>query len=230
MLCRMCFQAQATFHVLDGPSDDRLVESHYCPACYESLYVHPPTGSIAVADDPPPADPPAFLWLRFTIRDLMILAAGFAIINAVLVLFMRSGLVGGTPVHVRAVTIRLFLVMNPFFAVFLAEFALYSWIKKLYLHELTGSLPPPELKAIPRNVVWMIAWERATLLGRVFYYLCLTWPFTWFLWFGLLIPRRALYYIATRNDPLLVAAVLCLFLVGVEIALFWGLVASTRRG
>ena len=229
MLCRMCFQAQATFHVLDRPSGDRLVESHYCPACYERKYINPPTGWIAVPDDPPPTDPPAFPRLRFTIRDLMTLAAGFAIINAVLALFMRSGLVGGTPAHVRAVTIKVFLVMNPFVAVFLAEFALYSWIKKLFLHELTGGLPAPELKAIPRNVMWSIAWERATLLGRVFYYLCLTWPFTWFLWFGLLIARRALYYIATRNDPLLVAAALCSFLVGVEIALFWGLVTSTRR-
>jgi hypothetical protein len=150
MICRICFQAQATFHVLDRRSDDRLVESHYCPACYERKYVNPQTGWIAVPDDPPPADPPAFPQLRFTIRDLMILAAGFAVINAILALFLRSGLVGGTPAHVRAVTIRLFLIVNTLFAVFLAWFARYSWIK---LHELTGGLPPPERKPISRNVV-----------------------------------------------------------------------------
>jgi hypothetical protein len=229
MRCWMCFQAQATFHVLDQPTADGLFESHYCAACYESLYIHPLIGSIAVADDPPPADPAAFPRLRFTIRVLMTLAAGFAIINAVLALFMRSGLVGGTPAHVRDVTIRLFLFVNTLVAVFLVEFSLYTWTNKLFLHELTGGAPRPDLKAFYWNAAWMIAWERATLLRRVFYHLCLTWPFTRFMCLGLLIPRRALYDVAARNDPLLVAVALGSFVVGVEIALCWGLVPSARR-
>lgn len=74
-----------------------------------------------------------------------------------------------------------------------------------------------------------ISWEPTLVLGRILYYLGLTWPFTWFMWLGLLNPRRALYCIATRNNPLLVVMGLCSSIAGAEVARFWGLVASTLR-
>jgi hypothetical protein len=98
MLCRTCFQSQATFHVLDRPSGDGLVESHYCLACYERRYARPPAGRLAVADDPTKSvAPTAFPLLRFRIKELMLVAAFFALLNAALVLFLRSGLVWVRP-------------------------------------------------------------------------------------------------------------------------------------
>ena len=85
MLCEMCFLAEASVHVLDRPSGDGLDETHYCLDCYDLKYVNPPTGWVMVPDDPPhPAGPPAFPWLRFAIKDLMILAGIFAVMNAAL--------------------------------------------------------------------------------------------------------------------------------------------------
>jgi hypothetical protein len=230
MLCRTCFQCQATFHVLDRPSDDGLVESHYCLACYEHLYGRPPTGRLSAADDPPkPADPLAFPRPRFAIKDLMWLAGSFAVLNAALALFMRSGLVQGTPAQVETWTIKAFLIANPFFGVLLAEFALHASLRKRHLHQLSDGVRLPDPKAIPR-LVEIIAWERASLPGRACFILYRMGPllFIW-VWASSWIPRRILYSIAIRNDPWLVAAAAVSLAVGLQVALFWALVASTRR-
>jgi hypothetical protein len=229
MLCRMCFQAEATVHVLDRPSSDGLVESHYCPACYALKYVNPPTRWLVVSDDSLPAPPPAFPRPRFTIRDLMIIAGLFAILNASVALFMRSGLVKGTPARIQEWTTWAFLVANPSFAIFLVEIVILSWLRKMHLHKITGGLPVSQLKAICRLAEWRIAWEGASLLERALLILCSLWPFTWFFWFGFLIPRRTFYFLATKCGPMLVVAALPLIVFGVETFLLWGLVASTRR-
>jgi hypothetical protein len=229
MLCQVCFLTEASMHVLDRPPDDPLVETHYCPACYERKYIRLPTGSIVVADDPPSAPPPAFPRLRFAIKDLMLLAGSYAIINAALALFMRSGLVRGTPAQIQAWTIRAFLVANPFFAFFWVEIAILQCLRRLHVHKLTGGQCRFHSKSFSQLIASRMAWEAASPLGRAALVLCLAWPFTWLLWMGLLIPRRAVYFIITRNDPLLTAAVFVLVIWGIWMLLYWGLVASTRQ-
>jgi hypothetical protein len=225
MLCRTCFQAQATFHVLDRPSDDGLVESHYCVACYERRYVHPPTGWLAAADGPPgPADAPALPLLRFTIKDLMLIAGFFAILNAALALFMRSGLIMGSPAQIYDRTIKAFLILNPFFAVLLVESVCLSWLRKVHLRKITGNVPRSQLKAIRRPDEWTIAWEGACPLERVLLILCLWWPVTWLVW-SLVCIRP----IAARYGLGVVAAVLPLVLLCVQALLLSGLVVSARR-
>ncbi len=221
MLCRTCFQAQATFHVLDRPSDDGLVESHYCLACYEQKYIHPPTGWLVMADDSRSADTPAFPLSRFTIKELMIVAGFFAVLNAALALFMRSGLIGGSPAQIYDRTIKAFLIVNPFFAIFLVDCVCLSWFWKAHLRKITNDVPLPQLKAIRRLDEWTIGWEGASSLERA---LLISRLFAWFFWFAVSIPR-----IANWSDFWLVAAVLPLILLCIEAFLLGGLVISARR-
>ncbi len=163
MLCRVCFQSQATFHVLDRPTDEGLVESHYCAACYESRYVHPPTGSIAVAGDPPkPANRPAFPLSRFTIKELMIVTGSSAILNAALALLMRSGVIVGMPGRHDGRAITAFLAVNAVVAILAVQCLCLSWLRNVLLHGIAGDMPAPRRKAIPRLVGWTVAWEEAT--------------------------------------------------------------------
>jgi hypothetical protein len=191
--------------------------------------VHPPTGWIAVPDDPPPDLTPAFPRPRFTIKDQMIVAGLFAILNAALALFMRSGLLKGTPAQIQEWTTEAFLIANPSFAIFLVEVVAFSRLRRLHLHQITGGLPPSRLKSICRSVEWRIAWEGASLLERVLLISCVMWPLTWLFWFGLLIPRRALYFITVKCGFWSVAAAFPPIVFGVETFLLWGLVASARR-
>ena len=169
MLCWVCFRAEATIHVLDRPSDDPRVESHYCPACYELKYVNPPT----------PADPPAFPLSRFTIKGLMIVVAIFALINAALALLTRSGPVQGTPAQFRAWTVKAFLIANPFFAILLVECVTMEWLRRRRLHKITGGVPLPHPAAFNQ-------WEGASPLEYLFGGLGLVWPLV----FILVFPRR----------------------------------------
>ncbi len=229
MLCQACFQAEASMHVLDRPSDDRLVESHYCLACYELKYVNPPTGWIAVPDDAPPVLPPAFPMRRFAIRDMMIIAGIFAILNAAIALFLRSGLIKGTPTQLREWTTRAFLVANPSVAIFLAEVTLHTWLRRLHLHQITGGLPPSRLKSICRSVERRIAWEGACPLERALLIACTVWPLTLPIGFAWWIPRRVLSLVIARCDPWLLIAAIPLMIMGVQTVLLCGLIASTRR-
>jgi hypothetical protein len=216
--------------VLDRPSDDGLVESHYCLGCYEHRYVRPPTGRLAVVDDPlKPADPPAFPLSRFAIKDMMLIAGFFAVLNAALAAFMRSGLIPGSPAQIDWWAIKASLIVNPFFAILLVESICLSWLRKVHLRKITGDVPLPQLKAIRRLDEWTIAWEGASPRERVLLILCLTWPFTWFYWSCLLIPRWILNAIIDRNDFGLVVAAVPLIVLCIEAFLLWGLVASTRR-
>jgi hypothetical protein len=225
MLCRTCFQAQATFHVLDRPSDGGLVESHYCLACYERRYVHPPTGRLAGADDlPRPADRPALPLSGFTIRQLMIVAGSFAFLNAALVLFMRSGLIMGTPAQIGERAIRAFLIVNTFFAILLVQCACLAWFREVQLRKIAGDVHLPQLKAIRGLAGLTIAWEEASPLERGLLILCLSWPFA-----GLFSPVVLIRPLATRYDFWLVAAALPLIMLCGEVLLLWGLVASARR-
>ena len=225
MLCRTCFQAQATYHVLDRPSDDGLVESQYCLACYERRYVHPPACRRAVADaSPRPAAPPAFPLSRLTIRNLMIVAGFFAVLNAALALFVRSGLIMGTPAQIDERAIRAFLIVNPFFAILLVEGTCLSWFRKVHLWKITGDVPPSQLKAIRGLTGWTIAWEEAGRLERGLLILCLSWPFAWFFW-----SMAWIRPLAARYDFRLVAAALPLIFLCVQAFLLWGLVAAARR-
>lgn len=228
MLCRMCFQAEASMHVLDRPSGDGLIETHYCPACYALKYVDPPTGWIAVPDDAPPVLPPAFPMRRFAIRDMMIVAGYFAVLNAALALFVRSGLIRGTPAHVQERTNEVFLVANSACALLLAEIAISSWLRKRHFYKITGGLRPDQWKGA-RRFAGRIAWEGASPLERVLLILCLTWPFTWPLWLGLLFHMQVLQRILDRSSPLVFTAALPLIVLGIETVLLWGLVAAARR-
>jgi hypothetical protein len=228
MLCRVCFRAEASMHVLDRPSCDGLIETHYCLACYDLKYVNPPTGWIAVPDDSPPALPPAFPMRRFAIRDMMIVAGFFAVLNAALALFVRSGLIRGTPAHVQERAIEVFLVANSACALLLAEIAIFSWLRKRYFHKITGGSPPDRLKGA-RRLTGRIAWEGASPLERVLLILCLTWPFTWLFWLGMLFHMRVLHRILYWTSPLVFTAALPLIVLGIETVLLGGLFAAARR-
>ncbi len=159
MICQMCLQAQATMHLFDRASGDRLVESHYCAACYDLKYADPP------------ARPPAFPRPRFRIKDLMILAGVFAVPNAAIVLIMRSGLVPGTPAQVRDWTMKAFLAFNLGFGILWAYMLLVRWLAAVRSHKMTGGLvpmpawrtPPPRmflrrlLTQLGPMFVWLIA-------------------------------------------------------------------------
>jgi hypothetical protein len=222
MLCRMCFRNHATFHVLDRSLDNGLVESHYCLACYEHRYVRSPTGWLAVSGDPPRlADPPAFPLLRFTIKGLMTLAGLFAILNAAVVLVMRSGLIRGTPAQVQDWTTKAFLIANLSLAVLLVELALLVWLRNLHLHKIAGGMSISHWKAIDRNIVWTIAWEEASWLERLLFISNRPWLF--------LLLLVQCVFMAKRINPWLLIPVALPLMFGIWILLFLSLVASTRR-
>jgi hypothetical protein len=220
MLCRICFRDQAVIHVLDRPSDDPLAESHYCLACYEHRYVHPPTGWIAVLDDPPrPIDPPPFPLSRFPIRGLMIVAGLFAFLNAAVALIMRSPGIRGTPAQVRDWTTKAFLIANPYFAILAVEVVSILWLRKLYLQKIAGGVPFSRLKAIDPNIEWTIAWEGASPLERILYALCRSWPF---------LPLVQIVFMVRSRGGWVFDLALFPLLLGFWIVLFLGLVVCTR--
>jgi hypothetical protein len=227
----MCFRDQAAVHVLDRPADDPRAESHYCLACYELKYGNPPTGRIAVPDGPPrPTDTPAYPLSRFTIKGLILACVLFAIVDAAELEFLRSDLVGGTPVQIQRWTARAFLITNPFLAILLVGVVTASWFRDRQLSEIAGGVPRSRWRAIPRLAQWTVAWEEASRLERGLLIACPLWPFTWLFCSRLSLSPRSVFYIASENDFWLVAAALFLILFGVEALLLWGLVASTRRG
>jgi hypothetical protein len=221
MLCRTCFRCHATFHVLDRPSDDWLVESHYCLACYEHRDVRSPTGWLALSGDPPRlAAPPAFPLSRFTIKGLMTLAGLFAILNAAVALVMRSGLIRGAPAQVQDWTAKAFLIANSSLAVLLVELALLVWLRKLYLHKIAGGMSISHWKAIDRNFVWRIAWEEASSLERLLLISSRPWLFL-----PLLVQC---VFMVKRINPWLFIPVALPLMFGICILLFLSLVVSTR--
>jgi hypothetical protein len=130
MLCRMCLEAEATIHMLDRPSAEKVVEADYCPKCYDVKYVNPPDR------------PPAFPRPRFTIKNLMIFAGLFAIPNAAAALIMRSSLITGTPAQIREWTLQAFLFVNIYCGAMAAFGLSLNWLQRAQWHKMTGGLVP----------------------------------------------------------------------------------------
>jgi hypothetical protein len=230
MLCRICFQSQATFHVLDRPSDGGLVESHYCPACYERRYARSPAGRLAAADDPTgPADPPAFPLSRFSLGALMTVAGAFAVLNAALALYLRDTPVVGTPAQVDDRMMKAFLLVNPVFAALVVESACLSWLRRAHLQKITGGAYASRSGGIRRLPEWTIAWEGASRRERAWLILCLAWPLLWLVGFELLGPRRTLFVVVMRHGFWPVAAAHSLIILCGEMILLGGLIAASRR-
>lgn len=139
MLCQICLQARATIHVRNHPSDDPQADSHFCPACFDREFVHPPDGWIMVDDDAThrAGPPPFFSRPRFTIRGLMILVGGSALVNAALVLFFRV-LISGTPAEIAEWTTRAVLFGNLYCAAIAALVLGFRWLVRWHWYATTG--------------------------------------------------------------------------------------------
>jgi hypothetical protein len=208
-------------HVRDQPSDDRLAELHYCPACYELEYINPPTGLIAVRAHPPrPADAPPFPLPRFTIRGLMFLTGLFAILNAAVVLVMQSGLIRGSPVQVQDRMTKAFLIVNPYFAVLLVEVVLLVWLQKLYWHKTSGGIPLLHRNTTDGKIELTIARAEASPLERVLFISYRQWLFLMLL--------VECVFTAKRISPWLFIPVVLPLMLAIWILLFLRFVASTR--
>jgi hypothetical protein len=216
MLCQICLQAEATIHVSICSSSETPVESDYCHACYQ----------IKDADRAP-ADPPVFPLSRFTIRDLMIVAGLFAILNAAIVLYMRSGQISGPPVRIGDRMPKVLVIVNLVFAVYLSEFVVMRWFKEYIWHKKAGGTirtAPwgPDRRATEPTDVWSEASPREQIFLSLLH-----------AWFSLcfvvvLFPTLGTdsWVLRLNFGPFLT---LLLTVIGVWILLIWGLVDSTRR-
>ena len=82
----------------------------------------------------------------------MILVALWAVPNAAVAWFMRSGLITGTSQQLREWTIAAFLGVNLVFAFFGAWFGLLTWLQKVTWYNQTGGvLPMPAPERLPRK-------------------------------------------------------------------------------
>jgi hypothetical protein len=230
MLCQICLQAEATIHMLDRLSGNPPVEANYCQTCYDLKYVDPPAR--------PPVSPahttqPARLhWLprpRFTIKGMMIVAGLFAILNAAVVLFMRSGLIPGTPAQIRVWTIKAFLVANLSFPVIAVELFVSSQLVKIRSQRLYGGThagKPTTRRKLDRQLLSRAGlWKRASRLERLFLILLASWP----IMCDCLVLNQSFRSFLMGKDPWVVIPALPLAFFGGMMLLGLGLVASTRR-
>ncbi len=140
MICQLCLSKPATMRITERLPAGGFAEAKYCLECFEAKYVKPPPG------------PASFPRPRFTIKNFMILVALWAIPNAVVAWFMRSGLVIGTSKQLREWTIAAFLAVNLVFAFFGAWFCLMAWLQRVTWYNQTGGvLPMPARQRVPRK-------------------------------------------------------------------------------
>jgi hypothetical protein len=113
----------------------------------------------------------------------MILVALWAVPNAAVAWFMRSGLVIGTSKQLREWTIAAFLAVNLVFAFFGAWFCLMAWLQRVTWYNHTGGvLPMPARQRLPLKqqllgsllLIPLVAW----FLGAIFLENWLT-PMIW---------------------------------------------------
>src|SRR5262249_43055400 len=95
MLCQLCLDKSARISVTDR-SSGRPGMAFYCARCYAAKYVKSPPGAGA------------FPLPQFNIRNILIVVAVWAVPNAAVAWFMRSGYVTGTPDQLREWTILAF--------------------------------------------------------------------------------------------------------------------------
>jgi hypothetical protein len=214
MLCQICLRAEATIHVSDPTAGEPPVESDYCHACFHIKYAQP-------------TDPPEFPLKRFTIKGLMIVTGLFAILNAIVVLYMRSGLVTGTPAQTRDWTLKVLLIHNCCFAAFLGDSLVKSWLKKSARYRMTGGATHTLLRKSNRHPTDHIdVWSSASPRERVFLALLQVWFLVCIS--GFLFPSSDSHsWIIRLNLRSLLA--LLLLMITIWALLLWGLVASMRR-
>ncbi len=158
MRCEICRQAEATFHLLEYPPGDHPpVRVAYCPACYERRYGNPPAGLVE--------------WprLRLRLKDVMGIVGLFAVTNVLVVLFMRSDQVQGTPAQIRDWTLKALVAANSILVIILAFSILAWWAGQIRAYQIAHGLAPkmprwrppsPEelLRRLMTRVIPMLAW------------------------------------------------------------------------
>jgi hypothetical protein len=140
MLCQLCLVKLATYSVTDKLPSGRLGMAYYCPDCYEAKYVKPPPD---VGEFPRP---------RFTIKNILIVVAVWAVPNAMVAWVMRSGYITGTPDELRQWTVVAFLIVNVALAYVIGFSSLVAWLGKvMWFHRTGGVVPIPNRTLTPRQ-------------------------------------------------------------------------------
>ena len=153
MICQLCLNKPSTIHLAERLPSGSFAEAHYCAECYEAMYLKPQSSTDLF---PRP---------RFTLNNIMMLVAVWAVANAVTAWVMKSGYITGTPQQLREWTVNAFLAVNLVFGFCVVWFYLMTWLQKVSWYKRTGGLVPTPKKLSPRQqlaaclvVVLLLAW------------------------------------------------------------------------
>jgi hypothetical protein len=130
MICQLCLARAATHHITDRSPSGRLEEAHYCRRCYRAKYFTPLHHASAL---PRP---------KLTRKRIVILAAVWAVANAVTAWIMTCGPLSGTPAEIREWTSEAFLGVNFVLGFFVVCGFWLEWFIQMMWYKRTGGLVP----------------------------------------------------------------------------------------
>jgi hypothetical protein len=128
MICQLCTRSPATRSIVDPAAGDGL--AHYCESCLRARQGDPSTV------------PRGLPRAQFRLRDGLNLVARFAIVNALVVWVMRSGIIPVPPARVPMWTASALLWVNLFLTSLTVADAWRGWLQDLVWHKWTGGVLP----------------------------------------------------------------------------------------